>query len=81
MAQNSDIPITKFGKTDEEVNNINIYLFIFLMILTGLMVIGSGNLLKTTWYIYGIKTFILLSSIIPLSLKVNVELAKLFYSM
>ena len=53
-------------------------LFIILVLLAVLLLILSG--IHTNWYVYLIRYILLLSSIIPISLRVNLDLAKAWYS-
>lgn len=42
MEMNSRKPITKFGKTDQEINTLSKFLFVFVVILSGTLLILSG---------------------------------------
>lgn len=53
-------------------------LFLFVVILASVMVIMKG--LDSNWYRYLIRFVLLFSYIIPISLRVNLDLAKFFYS-
>ena len=70
---------TKVGLIDHEINFISKILFL-------LMVIMSGVFLLLQWtepeyiLIQLMRMIILLSSIIPISMRVNLDFAKLFYS-
>lgn len=77
IAQNSRKPISKIGKTDLEINKLSKMLFLSLVIISIFLTIFSGKILSSTWYLYLIRTFILLSAIIPISMKVNLDFAKL----
>ena len=80
MSLNSKQPQTKYGKTDEEVNLMTISLFFVLFITTFCFAIISGRLTEPKPYVFIIKTFLIFSTIIPISLKVNVEFAKFYYA-
>jgi phospholipid-translocating ATPase len=71
-------PQMKVGMVDLEINVQGKILFCLMIILTltGLMFSGFG----TDWVIKMFRFFILLTSIIPISLRVNLDLAKLVYS-
>lgn len=71
----------KYGKTDEEVNQMTKYLFTILAILSFLILILSGKIIQRDGIIFFMRIFVLMSSIIPISLKVNIDFAKLFYSL
>ena len=48
--------------------------------MTLFLSILSGKIYSTNNYVYLVKTFVLFSTIIPISMKVNVEFAKIFYT-
>mmetsp|Transcript_40937 Transcript_40937/g.47025 ORF Transcript_40937/g.47025 Transcript_40937/m.47025 type:complete len:119 (-) Transcript_40937:823-1179(-) len=49
-----------------------------MVILSGTVVILNG--FSSAWYIYFFRFILLLSSIIPISLRVNLDLGKIYYS-
>lgn len=53
-------------------------LFVFVIVLAASMVIMKG--LDSNWYRYLMRFVLLFSYIIPISLRVNLDMAKLFYS-
>jgi phospholipid-translocating ATPase len=63
---------------DLEVNNLTKILFIFVIMLAAVMVVMKG--LDANWYRYLMRFVLLFSYIIPISLRVNLDMAKLFYS-
>lgn len=71
----------KYGKTDEEVNTMNKYLFMILGILSAIILVLSGKIIQRDGFIFFMRIFVLFSSIIPISLKVNIDFAKLYYSL
>lgn len=75
---NTTLPESKVGLLDLEVNNLTKILFIFVIILAATMVIMKG--LDSNWYRYLMRFILLFSYIIPISLRVNLDMAKLFYS-
>ena len=77
---NSDTDV-KYGKTDEEVNTMTKYLFVILVIISVLLTILSGKILERDGIVFFTRIFILTSSIIPISMKVNIDFAKLYYSL
>lgn len=77
---NNSQPKTKFGKTDEEIDKLVRILFVLLVLLTISLAIISGKLFHSQSYIFMIKTFILFSTIIPSSMKLNIEFAKFYYT-
>ncbi|CAD8045734.1 unnamed protein product [Paramecium sonneborni] len=80
MAMNSRKPQTKFGKIDTEINYMSIMLFIAMGLLSIIITILSQpplNILAISVAL--VRYLILLSNIIPISMRVNVEFAKLIY--
>ena len=75
---NTSFPSTKVGLLDLELNTLSKILAAFTLILSFVMVAldGFGGL----WYINMVRFLILFSSIIPISLRVNIDLAKTMYS-
>ena len=67
----------KVGKLDLEVNRLSKYLFVFMIGIAFGIVALDG--FKTKWYISFFRFVLLLSAIIPISLRVNLDMAKLFY--
>ena len=64
---------------EEEVNFLSKMLFIFLMLLSGLITMLNG--FHGHYEIFYFRIVILLCSIIPISVRINLDLAKLFYCM
>jgi phospholipid-translocating ATPase len=77
---NQEIEI-KIGKTDREINLLTKYLFLILFILSFILLLSSGKILQADGFLFFMRVFIIMSSIIPISLKVNVDFAKLYYSL
>lgn len=75
---NSKQASTKMGKLDMELNRLSKLLFLFMVCLSALIVVFSG--FKGTWEINFFRFILLMSSIIPISLRVNLDLAKVYYS-
>lgn len=63
---------------DYEVNTLSKILFVFLIVIA--IGICFLNGFHGDWRMFIFRTILLLSSIIPISLKVNLDLAKLWYS-
>lgn len=80
IKMNAKDPRTKFGKTDHELDRLSQYLFIGMVAMALTLFILSGSWRVDNWYIKLIKYLVLLSSIIPISLRVNLDFAKLVYS-
>ena len=67
----------KMGKLDLEINRLSKFLFVFMMgIALGIVALDG---FKSKWYINFFRFVLLLSAIIPISLRVNLDLAKVFY--
>ncbi|PIO56911.1 hypothetical protein TELCIR_21688, partial [Teladorsagia circumcincta] len=71
---NTTLPESKVGLLDLEVNNLTKLLFVFVMVLASVMVIMKG--VDTNWYRYLMRFVLLFSYIIPISLRVNLDMAK-----
>ena len=69
---------TKVGKLDLEVNRLSKFLF-FFMICISLGVVALDEF-RGTWIIKFFRFILLLSYIIPISLRVNLDMAKIYYS-
>lgn len=75
---NTSAKRTKIGIFDSEVNTMSKTLFCILMLAAAVLVGLKG--LSGIWVIYFARFVLLLSSIIPISLRVNLDLAKTYYS-
>ncbi|CAD5205453.1 unnamed protein product [Bursaphelenchus okinawaensis] len=75
---NNTLPESKVGLLDIEVNNLTKILFTFVILLAASMVVMKG--IDANWYRYLMRFVLLFSYIIPISLRVNLDMAKLFYS-
>ncbi|KAJ2160334.1 putative aminophospholipid-translocase [Coemansia sp. RSA 552] len=78
-AMNTGQAKTKVGILDSEVNRLSKILFIVTLGLSLAMVALDG--FKAIWYVTLFRFLILFSSIIPISLRVNLDMGKSFYSM
>lgn len=79
ISMGSSTARTKFGIVDMEINTISKILFLILIFLTVSFITLQNPGLKYV-PIQFIRMLILLSSIIPISMRVNTDFAKLFYS-
>ena len=70
---------TKVGLFDAEVNMVAKLLFCLLCLLSLSLVALRG--FKGIWFIYFCRFMLLLSSIIPISLQVNLIIAKTIHSL
>ena len=77
---NSSKAMNKMGKTDKEINHIMFVIFIILLFVSIIIFLLSGNLLNKYGYVFFVRMVVIFGEIIPISLKVNVEMAKLYYA-
>ncbi|EGC33560.1 hypothetical protein DICPUDRAFT_48870 [Dictyostelium purpureum] len=75
---NTSTPSTKVGLLDNELNNLSKVLFVLLLCLSLLMITLKGY--RGHWYIYLFRYLLLFSAIIPISMRVNLDLGKTVYS-
>ncbi|KAI9486301.1 MAG: phospholipid-translocating P-type ATPase [Benjaminiella poitrasii] len=75
---NTNHPKTKVGLLDQEINQLAKILFIVTLGLSVIMVALNG--FRGAWYIYVFRFLILFSSIIPIGLRVNLDMGKTVYS-
>lgn len=74
---NNKPPNTKVGKLDLEINRLSKFLFLFMVLLSfGIVALSDfkGNYLMNFF-----RFILLLSAIIPISLRVNLDLGKVYY--
>ncbi|KAF9585299.1 putative aminophospholipid-translocase [Lunasporangiospora selenospora] len=74
---NTNHPKTKIGLLDSEVNRLSKILCAFTLTLSLSMIALNG--FAGLWYIYLFRFLILFSSIIPISLRVNLDMGKTVY--
>lgn len=75
---NSKSPKSKFGLLDLEINFLSKVLFLLMLLMALVIVLMSG--LNSNWYIEFFRFVLLLCSIIPISLRVNLDLGKMWYT-
>ncbi|XP_065676053.1 probable phospholipid-transporting ATPase IIA [Hydra vulgaris] len=75
---NTSVPKSKFGLLDRELNNMTKVLFLMMVCLSLAIIIMKG--FKGPWWKFFIRFIILFSYIIPISLRINLDMAKLCYS-
>jgi phospholipid-translocating ATPase len=75
---NSQAPGSKLGKTDIELNNLTKLLFI-MMLLIALMIVATDSF-KGYWYIQYFRHVLLINTMIPLALRTNLDMGKIYYS-
>ena len=69
---------TKVGKLDLELNRLSKLLFVFMLIVS--LVVVAMDEFQGLWVIKFFRFVLLLSYIIPISLRVNLDMAKIYYS-
>jgi len=74
---NSSTPSSKFGVSDLELNRLAKFLFILMMGVSAAIVVMAG--INKYFFILAFRYLLLLSYIIPISLRVNLDLAKIYY--
>ncbi|KYR01728.1 hypothetical protein DLAC_01739 [Tieghemostelium lacteum] len=75
---NTSQPSTKVGSLDMELNTLSKVLFGLLCLLALIMIALKG--FRGLWYIYLFRYVLLFSAIIPISMRVNLDLGKTLYS-
>jgi phospholipid-translocating ATPase len=66
------------GRTDGELNYLSKVLFFFMVILSVIIVVSGG--FGEYWMLDLFRQILLLSSIIPISLRVNLDFSKIVFS-
>ena len=75
---NNSKPRSKIGLIDLELNDLTKILFLATAVLSVVMVCLKG--FEGPWYIYLFRFILLFSYLIPISLRVNIDMGKIFYS-
>eukprot|EP00833_Pecoramyces_ruminatium_P015707 jgi/Orpsp1_1/1189739/evm.model.d7180000074113.1 len=75
---NTNFPKTKVGKIDWEINRLAKILCIVTFTVSFVLI--ALNSFRGLWYISLFRFLIIFSSIIPISLRVNLDLGKTYYS-
>jgi len=78
ISMNSRAPRSKAGKLDLELNLITKFLFAFTLIIA--LIIVALNGFHTKWYLQFFRYILLMASIIPISLRVNLDFSKAIFS-
>ena len=78
---NSSNPKLKIGVLDEELNRTNVYLFCFMFILSFVLTALKGITLSFQTFYNFIKFIILFCAIIPIALRVNLDVSKTWFSL
>ena len=74
----SKIPRSKVGTLDNEINYLSKILFGVMLFLAGIIIVMDG--FYGSWYFKYFRCVLLLCSIIPISMRLNLDFAKLYYS-
>ncbi|CAH0406188.1 unnamed protein product [Chilo suppressalis] len=74
---NNDTPRSKVGRLDLQVNNLTKVLFVATMFTSILLIVLKG--FNGPWFGFFFRFVLLFSYIIPISLRVNLEMGKTFY--
>ncbi|KAG2735633.1 hypothetical protein G9P44_001847 [Scheffersomyces stipitis] len=80
QAMNTTMTGVKTGLLELEINSLSKILCFTVFLLSVVLVLANGFPLKSTWYIDIMRFLILFSTIIPVSLRVNLDLAKSVYA-
>jgi phospholipid-translocating ATPase len=75
---NSKQPRSKVGLLDQEINFLSKVLFGLMLGIAAIIIILDG--FQGSWYFKYFRFVLLLASIIPISLRVNLDMAKIFYA-
>ena len=75
---NSSTPKLKIGILDQELNTINIYLFVIMVFLSGLLASLKG--FQWSMFITFFRFIVLFCAIIPIALRVNLDVSKTWFS-
>lgn len=78
MVMNTSKPRSKVGLLDTEINTLTKLLFAALVLLSVVMLILKG--FRGPWYRYLVRFFLLFSYMIPISLRVNLDMGKTVYA-
>jgi len=71
-------PRSKVGSLDLEINYLAKILFVMMLLLSLLIIVMDGFL--GSWYYKYCRCVLLLCSIIPISMRINLDFAKVYYS-
>jgi len=77
-ALNANRPPSKMGLSDLELNVLGKLLFVMSFSLAATMILLKGT--SGPWYLYFLRFVLMFSSFVPISLRVNLDLAKICHS-
>ena len=75
---NSSTPKMKIGILDQELNRSNVYLFFIMLVLA--FILASAKGFDSKFFFIFFKYIILFCAIIPISLRVNLDVSKTYFS-
>ncbi|XP_060810427.1 probable phospholipid-transporting ATPase IIB [Amyelois transitella] len=75
---NNATPRSKVGRLDLQVNDFTKLLFVATLLVSFLLIVLKG--FTGPWYSFFFRFILLFSYIVPISLRVNLEMGKAFYS-
>ncbi|KAL0849800.1 hypothetical protein ABMA28_011743 [Loxostege sticticalis] len=75
---NNAVPRSKVGRLDLQVNNLTKLLFVATVFVSVLLIVLKG--FNGPWFGFFFRFVLLFSYIVPISLRVNLEMSKAFYS-
>jgi len=75
---NGKNPRSKFGKIDLELNRLSKILFLTMCFIAMLIIVVDGFVGQ--WYFKYFRCVLLLCAIIPISMRLNLDIAKIYYS-
>ena len=79
MAMNSKESRSKFGKLDDELNYLSKLLFAIMASCALILLLLQGGAVTGSWFIIFFRYLLLCANIIPISMRVNLDFAKLIY--
>mmetsp|Transcript_12784 Transcript_12784/g.21617 ORF Transcript_12784/g.21617 Transcript_12784/m.21617 type:complete len:406 (+) Transcript_12784:1219-2436(+) len=71
-------PRSKVGSLDWEINYLAKVLFVVMLVISLLIIVMDGFM--GSWYFKYFRCLLLMCSIIPISMRINLDFAKLYYS-
>ena len=78
---NSSVPKIKAGVLDQELNKLNVYLFLIMVVLSLILTVLKRQSGISTMVFVFFRFIVLFCGIIPISLRVNLDISKTFFSL
>ena len=79
MQMNGKESRSKFGKLEQTINYLTKLLFFYLVVICFIMVVLKGGKFSSYTIVVFLRYVLLLCSVIPISMRVNLDFAKLIY--